>query len=361
MVILSDDIPNRSGVGAYYQDLVEHLRDHISKVELFCPARSDGSPYQVFSIPLPADPTRKLYFPNSLPISRAIRHIEPHIIAVATPGPFGVLGYLLAKQKRIPLCYGYHVQYNKLVELYWKRVFGKVSSAFMSAIDKRFFRASAAVVAVSIPMLESAREAGAQNAWLMGTPIAKNFFETPAPALSSTIASVLYAGRLTKEKNVETILEVAQRLPHLNFIIAGDGPLKKVFQEYSENFHNLEYLGWLPREKLIPVIDNSDLLILPSHNDAFGTIALEAMARKKFVLVSEACGITRWPALAKGIFLIENGESPVEAIQRITQLNPREREAKADIARHNSLSFNDQTISRWLNVFDKLVHHPGWD
>jgi len=322
---------------------------------------SNGNPYQTFHIPLPSDPTRRLYFPNGLQISRKIREINPHLIIVATPGPFGVYGYVLSKQRGIRMCYGYHVQYNKLVELYWNQLVSKLSSFFMSWLDKRFFQASAMVVAMSIPMAESAQEAGAQKVCLVGTPIAKAFLEIPTPTLSPHVETVLYAGRLTKEKNIEATLQVVKHLPRVKFIIAGDGPLRNLVKEYSNNCHNLEYLGWLSREGLISVIDRSDLITLPSRKEAFGTIALEAMARKKLVLVSDQCGIASWPNIDKGIFLIENGESLTDAIRRIIRLNVREREERAEIAQKVTLDFNTQTINQWLNIFDEIVHWPLLD
>ncbi len=355
---MSDDVRNRSGVGSYYQDLVEHLRGRLAHVELFCPSMSDGNPYQTFHLPLPSDPTRKLFFPNCQKIYEKLRQINPHVIAVATPGPFGVYGLILSKWGRVRLCYGYHVQYNKLVELYWNRLVGRVSSTFMSWIDKRFFQASAMVVANSAYMVESARKAGAQKVCLVGTPIAKHFMKTPTTSSSPKVETVIYAGRLTTEKNIEATLKVMEHLPHLKFIIAGDGPLKNVVKEYSTNYHNLEYLGWLSRENLISAIDRSDLLILPSRRDSFGTIALEAMARKKLVLVSNQCGIASWPSLTKGIFLIENGESLTEAILRVTRLSIQKRESSADMARKIAQTLNAQTINQWLNIFYEIVHHP---
>ena len=88
-----------------------------------------------------------------------------------------------------------------------------------------------------------------------------------------------------------------QSFPDVQFTIAGDGPLRSHVERASAENANVHYLGWLNRRELRETIDRSDALLLPSHFETFGTIALEAMARGKLVLVSEHCGLAHWHKL----------------------------------------------------------------
>ena len=59
----------------------------------------------------------------------------------------------------------------------------------------------------------------------------------------------------TGQSPLPTILKAAEILekeqPNIHFVIAGDGPQKDIVEAYEQNHSNLEYLGRLPKEKLM--------------------------------------------------------------------------------------------------------------
>lgn len=67
--------------------------------------------------------------------------------------------------------------------------------------------------------------------------------------------TVIYAGSLGFSYDLPTILKAAEILekeqPNIHFIIAGDGPQKAIVEAYAQQHTNLEYLGRLPKEKLM--------------------------------------------------------------------------------------------------------------
>jgi glycosyltransferase involved in cell wall biosynthesis len=67
--------------------------------------------------------------------------------------------------------------------------------------------------------------------------------------------TVIYAGSLGYSYDLPTILKAAEILeqeqPNIHFVIAGDGPQKDIVEAYEQNHSNLEYLGRLPKEKLM--------------------------------------------------------------------------------------------------------------
>lgn len=67
--------------------------------------------------------------------------------------------------------------------------------------------------------------------------------------------TVIYAGSLGYSYDLPTILKTAEILeqeqPNIYFVIAGDGPQKDIVEAYEQNHSNLEYLGRLPKEKLM--------------------------------------------------------------------------------------------------------------
>lgn len=355
VLFLSDAITGRNGVGSYYDDLIGHLKDYIAYAGLVSPGGDAGDYAHGLFFPLPGDPTQRVYLPRVSRIYHNSKTIAPDVIVVPTPGLYGLLGFAIAKYLGIPLCAGYHTRYEKLTELYWNSSFCGISRLYMKLINRILFRSSERVVANSMEMIDEARRDGAPSTVMAGTPIGKTFLTPPFAPLSADFESVCYAGRLALEKNIEDILRAAERLSHIRFTIAGDGPLRDKVAEHAKTFPNVEYAGWLSREGVKDLIDESDMLLLPSEVEAFGTIALEAMARRRLVLVSEKCGILDWPDLADGVYAFGRRETLADAISRIAATGYDKRLKKANTAHRAAETFNNQTIRQWIYLFGDIL------
>lgn len=350
VVIISDAVPERNGVGTYYHDLVEHLRNYIEHAELICPNYGAGLWKGRLSFPLPGDRTQKITIPPVRQIYGHIRQIAPHAVVVPTPGPYGLLGVYLAKRYRVHLLVGFHTDFEKLTDLYWNPFFGKLSRVFLRDFHRFLFRQSSLVLANSKKMVAVARDMGAGKVQLMGTPIGRRFLQEPVTPPADGLRTILFAGRLAAEKNVHSVITAAHELPNIDYVIAGDGPLRNLVVKQSRELSNLRYVGWLPRSEMVATLDSVDMLVLPSRVESFGTTALEAMARNRVVLASEGCGIFDWPSLKKSLFRFREKESLADAIRRITQLDHQRRREKAEGACKAARQFNDWTLSNWIEI-----------
>ena len=71
-----------------------------------------------------------------------------------------------------------------------------------------------------------------------------------------------YIGRLSEEKGIKNLLEVASQLPY-KLYIAGDGPLKEIMEkEYSSN--TIEFLGHQDKTEIITLLKKVHFSIIPS-------------------------------------------------------------------------------------------------
>jgi glycosyltransferase involved in cell wall biosynthesis len=355
VVFLSDALEERNGAGTYYHDLVDHLRERVACVELFCPAGGSKTRYEYLALPLPGDPTQQLRLPRFGWLSRAVREAAPDVIVAATPGPYGFFACLLSKRWRVPLCAGHHTRFDRLVELYWRGRLGRLTARCVASIHGLLFRASAVVMVTSPEMARHARGVGAKRVCLVQTPIGKRFLDEPVPPPPSQLESVLYAGRLASEKNTEAVAEAAETLPHIRFVIAGDGPQRAFVEQKAQQLANLDYVGWIPREKVVPWFDRSDMLVLQSRVESFGTVALEAMARRRLVLVSPHCGILDWQSLSRAVLRMEDHETLAESVRRVERWDSQSRIAKAEMGHRAVQSLNAETVERWLDVLDRLA------
>ncbi len=348
VVVVSDAAPQRNGVGTYYSDLIAHLDTRVAAIRLI--ANGDEGPVipHWHETALPGDATQSIALPSPIALRRAIANAAPEVVIVATPGPYGILAGLMARRLGARLIFGLHTDYEALAGLYWGRLRGALNRVAMRGINRVLFRRAGVVVSNSAHMHQLAREKGARHATRVNTPIPREFLETPLAPLQIPPRRILFVGRLAAEKRVNAIIEAAEAHPALSFRIAGEGPLRDEVEAAAARLENLEYLGWLDRDRLRGVLDESDLLVLPSRVEAFGTVALESMVRGRLTLVSPGCGIADWPALADGLLVMDGEQTVAAALSELLALPADELAARAETARERSARMARQCIDEWL-------------
>lgn len=104
--------------------------------------------------------------------------------------------------------------------------------------------------------------------------------------------TVLCAGQLQKRKGVMDVIELARRMPDINFVWAGNfafGRMADGYKEISEALKNppsnVRFLGLVDREEMVRWYNAADLLLLPSYEELFPMTILEAMSCHMPVLV----------------------------------------------------------------------------
>jgi glycosyltransferase involved in cell wall biosynthesis len=178
----------------------------------------------------------------------------------------------------------------------------------------------------------------------------REFIESPATDIGTSVRTVLYLGRLAAEKRIDSIIQAAEWLAHIQFRVAGDGPMRAPVERASRRLPNLEYLGWLARDDAMQALDAADILILPSEVEAFGTVALEALARGRVALVSETCGIRQWQSLRPNLFVISADESPAQAIARVTGVSGEALRRRSRQGRDAVRAAVSEALEEWLRV-----------
>jgi len=86
------------------------------------------------------------------------------------------------------------------------------------------------------------------------------------PQVQDRSESVCYAGRLSREKGLTTLLNAMKGLP-FQLRVVGDGPLRNVLEEHvrRERLTNVTFLGYQAKERLRKEIGRSLAVVLPSE------------------------------------------------------------------------------------------------
>jgi len=85
-----------------------------------------------------------------------------------------------------------------------------------------------------------------------------------------------YGGRLEERKGWETLVDVAERIGDMEFLISGSGTGEEILRKKSNEIDNLYYLGFL--EDVRTLFANVDCLVLPSKWDPSPMILYEAQS-----------------------------------------------------------------------------------
>ncbi len=148
----------------------------------------------------------------------------------------------------------------------------------------------------------------AQEAYLLEHGIAAgrlhripNFSRLPAMPVTaralSSPARVLALGRLVEKKGFDVLLDaldlIAARRPAaaLEVVIAGDGPLRAGLEARARRLPAtiaVRCVGWV--DAVGPLFAATDLFVLPSRDEPFGIVILEAMASGVPIVATRTAG-----------------------------------------------------------------------
>lgn len=134
---------------------------------------------------------------------------------------------------------------------------------------------------------------------------------TPVRSLGQDGYRLLFTGRMDKLKGGRILLEALPRIAaqlggRVSLTFAGDGPERASWERAAvrlkERTSNIEvnFTGWVARERLDRFLDECDLLVFPSQwPEPFGLVGPEAGARGVPVAAFAVGGISEW--LADGV------------------------------------------------------------
>jgi glycosyltransferase involved in cell wall biosynthesis len=160
--------------------------------------------------------------------------------------------------------------------------------------------------------------------------------------------TVLFVGRLYRRKRVNVLLQAAAelrgRIPGLEVRIVGAGPcagpLRKLWRHLKLE-PTVTWLGDISRAELAAEYQRSTVFCLPSVQEGFGIVLLEAMAAGKPIVAARAAAI---PEVAPHAVLADPDDAPALAAG-IAALE-QSREARAEQVRCGT---------QWVEQFDAVT------
>ena len=108
---------------------------------------------------------------------------------------------------------------------------------------------------------------------------------------------VLYVGRLVYEKGIHILINAVPKVlakTDAKFVIVGSGYMQEQLSNIVKSMgleHKVLFTGFVDEENLLKLQKVADVSVVPSLFEPFGIVALEAMAAKSPVVVSDTGGL----------------------------------------------------------------------
>lgn len=160
--------------------------------------------------------------------------------------------------------------------------------------------------------------------------VISNFISLPANLdfkvdQKSKVLKLLFMSRIDPKKGLEVLLEALVGIDFLyHLTIAGTGEsdyidsLQKIVIKNSMQ-SSVTWIGFQDQESKFEVLQNHDLLILPSYNENFGNVVIESLAVGTPVLISKNVGLADYVASNNLGWTFEN--QPKELQKQLININ----------------------------------------
>jgi len=155
---------------------------------------------------------------------------------------------------------------------------------------------------------------------------------------------LLYAGRHSAEKNLESLKPVLQAFPHARLALVGDGPHRKTLEQHFAGMP-VTMAGFLHGEELAAAYASSDVFVMPSRTETLGLVVLEAMSSALPVVAARAGGIPDMIQHGVNGFLFDTEAQAIAAVGELLE-SSQKRRAIGDAARAHAaqVSWNAATL-----------------
>jgi glycogen synthase len=162
---------------------------------------------------------------------------------------------------------------------------------------------------------------------------------------------VFFVGRIVYEKGVSVLLDAVPRVltdaTATRFVVAGTGPMlaelkaRALAQGIADR---VLFTGFVPDADRDRMLKIADCVVFPSLYEPFGIVALEAMAARAPVVVSEVGGLAE---------VVQHGVTGIT-------VHPGDPASLAWGIVH-TLSHRDWAAARVRNAYERAVAEYGWD
>jgi phosphatidylinositol alpha 1,6-mannosyltransferase len=240
-------------------------------------------PYPAYRVSVPCQPG----------VARDLEGFDPDLIHVVSPTPMAFWAQRYAARRGQPVVTSFHTHFVSYFPYYGLSRFIPLGWRYLRWFHNRCVR-------TYVPcrsMLRLLEEQGLHRLelWERGVDLEAFSPGFRDDALRQQIAGsrpiLLFVGRLVKEKEVASLVEVSRILQEqacrFKLVLVGDGPMRGALER---DLPDAYFAGHQTGRALATWYASADLLVFPSTTEAFGNVVQEALASGLPAVVANAGG-----------------------------------------------------------------------
>ena len=281
---------------------------------------------------------------------RARREQQPDVVHAHWWFPSGLVGTWLSKLSHTPLVTTLHGSDVRIA-----RSVSMSRPAFRHVLQN-----SNATTAVSKWLADEAQSlVSAPHPSVAPMPVATDLF-TPGGARDAD--TLLFVGRLTKQKGVDLLLQALARLPaSVTLDIVGEGDERARLEQMTRELgltSRVRWAGVLPHSDLVRYYRKASCMVVPSADEGLGLVAAEAMLCETPVVAFESGGL---PDVVQhertGLLVRERSPEALAAgIAALRTLDDRGRSLGAAGRLHALATFAPESVAkRYIDIYRAAI------
>jgi len=309
IALVSDSYwPRVNGVSVSVQSFREEFERRGHDARIFCPAYPESrgpSPaernvHRYPSMPAAFSKEDRLILLHQIPdLFRDLDDFRPEVIHINTEFTMAIAAKLYARRRGYPVLVTAHTDYEDYISNYVRHVDPRALRALARFVMRRIFESADILVTPSAAMERKLAGYGVGKAFhVIPTGIPALFAPLPRGEVAAYRARLdarfprlagkrllVFAGRVTEEKDVGFLLPVLERvdaaLGGVALLVAGDGPGKAALAAAVERrglTGKVAFMGYVPRSELPLVYGAGAVFAFPSRTETLGLCTIEAMA-----------------------------------------------------------------------------------
>ncbi|MFN2340518.1 MAG: glycosyltransferase family 4 protein [Halanaerobium sp.] len=364
IAIFSDTFsPQINGVTKTLNKLIAYLEEYNIEYKVFAPetARNVSDLHEKNIIRFKSMDcffysNLKLPLPNYIKVKKELAEFNPDLIHLVTPFSLGLVGLKYAKSNQIPLAASYHTNFNQYLDYYKIDLFKKAVWNYL-----RWFHNQAELnfcpSKTTFKELEK-RRFNNLKIWGRGIDTMRFNPEHRSSKLRKKLGlenkiTLLYVGRLAKEKNISLIIKSFKKLQKkfgdkIRLLITGDGPEADNLKAKAGG--GVIFTGFKSGKELSEIYASADIFTFASLTETYGNVIIEAMASGLPVVAINQGGIKEnLINQYNSLICSENNIDQFSAKLERMIITDKLRAALAHNARQYSLT------KSWNQVFEKLI------
>jgi glycosyltransferase involved in cell wall biosynthesis len=358
-------LPKMDGIVTTFCQTIRQLREFGHEVLIFAPEGgiAEFERFRVVGMrsrAFPLYPELRLALPRAS-IRKVLAEFKPDILHVADPALLGIAGLYYGGGReggalKVPLVVSYHTDLPSYLHYYG---LGFLEPYVWKILRVRHGRATINLCTSDL-MVSQLREHGIEKVALWPGGVDASLFHPSRKSAemrkrltegNPDSPLLLYVGRISAEKNLETLRPVLEAFPNARLVLVGNGPHRKSLERHFAGLP-VYFAGFLYNEELADAYASSDIFLMPSRTETLGLVVLEAMCSGLPVVAARAGGIPE---------MIENGvsgylvDSEAETIERIGELL----QSQENRANMGERARTHASARSWSNATIRLVEMYG--